>query len=716
MAAKEPLCINFSAFYRAICKRLPAPFGGRLIQEALETTRSVGENMVELPRGEVNETRRGGVGVLELLLVDMQKRSESGYIRCEAGALGGAVGQITIREGTPSMVLYEDSEGSVLSGHAALGALQEAASLEGSQLSRHHEVDLDLIESLHPIALLHLEAGEILPWGEDFEAEAWWHRRQRKRRQWKRLDAWMPDDESDSDDSVAELPPLPFHPGSELLPGMVALIDAQTPDQILSIASHLGRIGHPILVISRIPTNRLEDEAGLPSSVTTWLTEKGEGDNVCSATLEEVRRKIDGFLFGANRACIVLDGLEYLTGLHGFDRSIELIRFLVDSITSDEHLLLLPVDLDVFTTRERAILVREVDILEGSRVNHWAERPARLEGHPFCSDDWSAITIPDPVVEKPQPTTAPETIGSDNRWSISGVVDAWREERQSEIQDVANAAESLETSDVELPEWATAPSANRGVDENAPSPSTSEIVKETEARPVSIPEPQPEFEPEPIPEVVPELTKNPKSPTINHRGNVARKIRRTSSPKDGLIFLKPTDVGKIVSEDSNRLKKDGMDLAASRARNVEAKVDIPGEVVTQRSKLDFAASRARTIEPGVHYETGPDLRVIGMGAASRAAAGGDFSDTIPPLSSNQSVREASSRSQRTQHLTGRLAETEKASIRVMGNAFSGSGGSQVTVWERLRKLEARGVEIQPIVDMFEVDPDGALDALKEAEK
>ncbi len=51
----------------------------------------------------------------------------------------------------------------------------------------------------------------------------------------------------------------------------------------------------------------------------------------------------------------------------------------------------------------------------------------------------------------------------------------------------------------------------------------------------------------------------------------------------------------------------------------------------------------------------------------------------------------------------------------MANAFSGSAGSQVTIWERLRKLEARGVEIQSIVDMFEVDPDGAMTALKEAE-
>ena len=99
--------------------------------------------MVELPRGKVSETRRGGVGVLELLLVDMQKRSDTGYIRCEAGALGGAIGQITVRQGTPSMSLYEDAEGNVLVGHSALGALQEAASLEGSQLTRHHEIDLD---------------------------------------------------------------------------------------------------------------------------------------------------------------------------------------------------------------------------------------------------------------------------------------------------------------------------------------------------------------------------------------------------------------------------------------------------------------------------------------------------------------------------------------------------------------------------------------------
>ena len=681
-----------------------------MIQEASEATHSVGESVVELPRGKVSETRRGGVGVLELLLVDMQKRSDTGYIRCEAGALGGAIGQITVRQGTPSMALYEDAEGNVLVGHSALGALQEAASLEGSQLTRHHEIDLDRIESLNPTAMLDMADGDLLPWGEDIEAEAWWSRRQRKRRQWKRLDAWMPEEE-DTAASETELPPLPFHPGSELLPGMVTMIDSQSPDQIFALGAHLGHIGHPLLVISRIPGNRLEDDFALPISLTKWLTEKGDGEQVCKATLEDIRREIEGFLFGAERAVIILDGLEFLVGLHGFDRTVELVRSLIDSITTQNHLLMIPADLDVFTSRQRAILLREVDVLDNSRVDHWAERPARLEGHPFCSDDWTAIEVPSPVVEVQTPPPTPEIDDSSNRWSISGVVDAWREERHSEIQAVAESTPEMVDEQTELPTWATAPSANRGdyvVEEEPestlepPSAPAIELVEEST---------------EVVEKVVqPVIKKGPKSPTVNHRGNTHRKVRSKSIAKDGLIHLSPVDVGEIQTEDLQRFEKEGMDLAASRAREVEAKVVLPEEIITPRDQLEFAASRARIVEPGVHYETEPNMRVIGMGAASRAAAGGDVSQATPPLSSNKAVREASSRAQRTQHLTGRLADLEKAHIRAMSTAFTGSGNTQVTIWERLRKLESAGIDIQPIVDQFELDPDGALLALKEAEK
>ena len=67
------------------------------------------------------------------------------------------------------------------------------------------------------------------------------------------------------------------------------------------------------------------------------------------------------------------------------------------------------------------------------------------------------------------------------------MVDAWREERQSEIQGVANATESLDKSDVKLPEWATAPSANRGAEEDE----TPVEIEDVEVEPENDPVPDP---------------------------------------------------------------------------------------------------------------------------------------------------------------------------------------------------------------------------------
>lgn len=678
-----------------------------MFQEAIPTTRSVGEGMVELPRGEVSETRRGGAGVLELLLVDMQKRDESGYLRCEAGALGGAVGQVTVRGGRPSLALYEGADGDLLIGQVALGAIQEASGLEGSRITRHLGVDLDLIEDLHPLARLHLSEAEAVAWTEAGEAEVWWQHRQRTRREWKRLDAWMPE-EDDADEQAADLgtglPPLPFHAGQELLPGMVCTIDATSPAQCFSMVGHLAGIGHPTLVLSRVPPERLEAESGLHRSMTRWLTEKGEGEGALNASLEEVRREIDGFLHGASRACVALDGLEFLVGLHGFDRSLELVRFLVDTFTAADHLLLIPLDLDVLDARQRSILLREVDALDPARVSRWAERPARIEGHPFCSDDWAGITVPAPNTPTPAPKAeaTPEDHAA-NRWSIRGVVDAWKEERTAEVEAVATAVPEENV----LPDWATAPSANR---EDAP----------TEVSEPQLPEPIPTPLP-PAVEVVeapppPPPPAGPKAPTVNHRGNAARKVRASTQARDGMVHLQNVEVGPVPETDDHHLVKEGMDTAAGRARDVEAGVNLPGEVVSRRDQLDVVVSGARLIHGGVPADEGPDLRVKGMDAASAAAARESRGEAAPALSSNPAVREASSRAQRSQNLTDRIAASEKASIRTMQGAFSGATMSEVTVWKRLRNLQQLGVEVQEIIDRFETDPDGALAALEEAER
>jgi hypothetical protein len=355
-------------------------------------------------------------------------------------------------------------------------------------------------------------------------------------------------------------------------------------------------------------------------------------------------------------------------------------------------------------------------VIDNSRIIHWSERPARLEGHPYCSDDWTPVEIPErlePDDLKPEAENTVEISNDANRYSISGLVEAWKEERQSEIDDVTEMSTVVAEEGEDLPDWAIAPSANRELEEGLPTLESTEPIEEV-SEVVEVTEDEPPLWIEPEPEIV----LGPKSATVNHRGNTPRRVRRTKKPKDGLMHAVESspEVGEIESQDETKLSREELAIAAERAIDVEAAVILPEEIVTPRDGLDSAASSVRLISSDFVLGEGPDMRVVGMNAATRAASGIDQDSIPPPLTSNEAAREASSRAQRTMHLTARLAENEKSSMRTMSIAFSGSSGNQETIWQRLKALEDKGIATQHIVDLFEVDPDGALKAIKEAEK
>ena len=63
--------------------------------------------MAELPKGVIKEVRRGGSGVLELLLIDFDRESGDGYIRIEKTSTPNAIAQLVIIGGKPAMALFE---------------------------------------------------------------------------------------------------------------------------------------------------------------------------------------------------------------------------------------------------------------------------------------------------------------------------------------------------------------------------------------------------------------------------------------------------------------------------------------------------------------------------------------------------------------------------------------------------------------------------------
>jgi len=741
--------------------------------------------MVELPRGEVSESRRGGSGVLELLLVDMRNASRSGYIRCEAPRLSGAIGQITVHDGAPRLALYEGPDGDLKMGHVALGAIRESALHEDSRLSVHEGVDVRLIEELHPLALLHVEEGEAIAWSGGKSDDEWWAARQRRRPEWKRLDAWQSEKASPSlPDASERVSPLKIEVGDELIPGMVAVIDSEEPNEVIAVARHLGEIGHPLLILTRIPPSRMEIEHGIPAQVSRWLTEKGDdSQQVLAPSLEEVRRVVDDFLHSSQRCVIVLDGAEFLSGLHGTERLLGLLRSLVDTVTSADHLLLIPCDFSAWSLKERTIMLREVDRISSALVAEWALRPSIIEGHPFCADDWTPFVVPEADEQAASATdvsvaSAASAIPAQqlgeidveaNRFSISDLVEEWRQERSDEVAAAAAAADpsSSQTEGVsstsqteaatssvagstaasvrddgvgavydddgrqtgkppseELPDWATSPSANMLEEEiRAQLERQSGMADEpTESALIGVDEIIGDEE-DTVAEIVPESDPVvPKAATINHRKNTTRRVKKRRVRKSQLYNRELAraatlsgEVGEMATPAIDRTSRDELTSAAGLATEV---VILPEEVEyrSMDAALSAAVKGAKVVRAEVPESDNIDLRQKGLVAAKDAAAGDGITSVAPPVSDNPSVRESASRAQRTARFTQWLAEQERSDLRAMSGAFAATSSEGDTVWQRIAALQSEGVDMSALIEMFDIDPETALNLLEEAER
>lgn len=593
-----------------------------------------------------------------MLLLDAERLSLTGYLRVDA-ARHHAVGQVGLREGTPFLALFENPEGLTM-GAEAFSAFLESSLADDARITLHTDVDLDLIERLHPLARLYRtdadadDATEAAASGD----EVWWLSVRRQSRRWKRLDTWVPELAEEVEPDAPKPAPLPVNIGHELMPGMVGLTDSAEPIPCLRIASHLAAIGHPVLCITRMHPTQVKAAVDLADANLRWLTERASDESVAlSASLEEVRRAIDQFLFAQERAFIVLDGLEYLSGLHGQDRMLAMLRNLVDGITSADHFLLIPADLAAWDTRERAVLLREVDPISTTLIESWSARPAIVEGHPFCAEGWSMPEIPAP---KAIEVATPEAPANDvNRWSMTEVVEAWKEETTAKVE--AIAAAPSESS--ELPAWATAPSPNMIQPTGMPEANeTVPEVAEVEEAPVSKP---PNLRPKAR---VKAASRGPRPATVNHSGNAPRRARATSKkaamlPQAELkgAAMKAVDVEAGLPTDGPDLRLAGMQESAARAIEVEAAVVEPPTFDAAVESLTASTAHVRDVG---RFESKPELEMHtrSLTAAMKSASGDFDTAEAPPLTENASAREKASQAQRSQRFGAWLAQSEREAI------------------------------------------------------
>ena len=115
------------------------------------------------------------------------------------------------------------------------------------------------------------------------------------------------------------------------------------------------------LFISRIPQRRLIERLDITNIETYWLTDRiGEGTIPPSyqALLNLISKRLSN-----HKGTILLEGLEWLSSLHGFDSLLTFIRTLSDSIHRTYWNVYISVNEDSFSLIEVTQITREAPIL-----------------------------------------------------------------------------------------------------------------------------------------------------------------------------------------------------------------------------------------------------------------------------------------------------------------------------------------------------------------
>ena len=698
--------------------------------------------MAEFPQGEVTERRRGGPGVLALLMLDATRTRFNGHLRIES--LDGAVGGLGIIDGMPAMAIHTSEGGEVAGGRDAMDRCLTSSADPSAALSVHSGNHVPAMMDSHPHSRLLRSDLERL------EEEPWWsdsrHRdlvaigRQKSR--WTSIESSFSRTGEDPIQFEPVVMPTVVESGPSFGPGESWLVDDELPDSVLSIGSNLGSLGRPLMVFSRLPSDRLRSKYSIPDGSSIRLTERPSQEGDLGPSLEGIMRRIEDFLFANPRAVVALDGIEFLIGLHGFDRVYDFLRNLSDLVAESDDLLLCPIDGLALSPQERALLQREMKLLDTRTASEWGSSSGHLVGHPFIIH---AMTTEPVQRSQPSDILAPSppempSFGSldvadelpapvsDGGPQIEGLIAQWKEESIVEAPSTIETNESELThdnhddniveeydeeiieQDFSLPDWATAPSPNRDdsdelvvlepIVESEQSLSSSVVVESEpiieDEQPVQIsglhrpelPPPQPS-----------KKRKGRRTPTVDHK----QKGRVRSSPNLTDFTLKGSGLVDAV----NRWREIGLmpDREDTSPAIPASGREIGPMVSTDGSNRPVDGSdvvrNARRLDPDWNSvdQNATRLHEIVHPVAKQ-------STSVPsPISAPTTAREFSQVAQRTR-------STRRTSI---GAAPEMVGSLPSDFYDRVANLVEKGADITDLMAAVERSPSAAVEILKTME-
>lgn len=338
--------------------------------------------MFDFKPGDILESRKGGANTLRHLAQELATLERNGSILIERSipGIGTRTGHLLIFDGTLASAFHQADTSRY--GIEALLEIESDASALDATVSLHEMSEQAFLAA----SVAYQQANLVDPKEERGRDEAWWETVRAPVRRLEREEK-LPDIQP-----TVDVPEFIRHKiqarmqnisGPTLKRGQVWLENAVEPTASFNLAEALRKHGRPLLLISRQSPERLKVNHQIELTDCRWLTEK-EHDRTLEPSLESIRREIDSFFHDNLRAILVLEGIEYLAGIHGENQVIEMVRGIVDETRFTDNLLLLTSNLEAFSAAQRTRLTREFSAVETTQINSWLMDEELLLDHPFC--------------------------------------------------------------------------------------------------------------------------------------------------------------------------------------------------------------------------------------------------------------------------------------------------------------------------------------------
>ena len=359
-------------------------FEGHTVQKIKANLATCGVNFVsDFVPGDVLETRRGGVDVLRHLAHELAKLERNGSIKIHRKIpdVGERIGHLLIFDVSLAAAFHQaDME---RYGIEALLEIESDASALDATMSLH-----EMSESLYISTLSEHPHAGLVEEQDGIRDEAWWTSVRTPRRRIER------------EERLPELKPSVSVPealrrksearmrsqgGPVLQRGQAWLEHSIEPHEIFELATTLSEMKQPVLLISRQSPSRIESNYRMPIKQYHWLSET-QHERTLDPSLESIRRNIDVFFSEHERGILFVEGIEYLSGIHGEQRVIEMIRSIVDQTRLNGNVLIVSSNLEAFTLQHRTRLEREFSALESQQMQTWLLDVDLLQDHPYFRD------------------------------------------------------------------------------------------------------------------------------------------------------------------------------------------------------------------------------------------------------------------------------------------------------------------------------------------